>query len=87
MDVSKLPYAQWLEHNIQKLVESHPQHICIAAILPDDTVGTAYWRCDAQDKSILVHNIQVDITMDIIEENIGEIKQMLDQAEEGEELP
>ena len=84
MDVSKLPYAAWLEDTIQKLVESQPQHICIAAILPDDTVGTAYRMCDARDKSILAHNIQVDITMDIIEANIGEIKQMLDQAEEQE---
>ena len=84
MDVSKLPYAAWLEDTIRKLVESHPQHICIAAILPDDTVGTAYWMCDARDKSILAHNIQADITMDIIEANIGEIKQMLDQTEEQE---
>ena len=84
MDIEKLPYAKWLEETIRDLVEGNPQQICIAAIMPDRSVGTAYYECSAQDKAILAHNIQVDITMDVIEANIGEIKQMLDQTEEGD---
>lgn len=84
MDIWKAPYAAWLEDTIRDLVESNPQQICIAAIMPDKSVGTAYYECSAQDKAILAHNIQVDITMDIIEANISDIKQMLDQAEERE---
>lgn len=82
MDINKLPYAKWLEETIRDLVESNPQQICIAAIMTDRSVGTAYYACSVQDKAILAHNIQVDITMDVIEANIGEIKQMLEQAEE-----
>lgn len=82
MDIEKLPYAKWLEETIRDLVESQPECICVAAIMPDKSVGTAYYECSVQDKAILAHNIQVDITMDVIEANIGEIKQMLDQAGE-----
>ena len=84
MDIWKAPYASWLEDTIRDLVESNPQQICIAAIMPDKLVGTAYYKCTAQDKAIIAHNIQVDITMDIIEANISDIKQMLDQTEEWE---
>ena len=79
MDIDKLPYAKWLEETIRALVESNPQQICIAAIMPDRSVGTAYYECSAQDKAILAHNIQVDITMDVIEANIGEIKAMMEE--------
>lgn len=79
MDVSRLPYAAWLEDTIRDLVESKPKRICIAAIMPDQSVGTAYYDCSAQDKAIFAHNIQVDITMDVIEANIGEIKEMMEE--------
>ena len=84
MDIWKAPYAAWLEDTIRALVESNPQQICIAAIMPDKLVGTAYYKCTTQDKAILAHNIQVDIAMDIIEENTSDIKQMLDQEKERE---
>lgn len=84
MDIWKAPYAAWLEDTIRNLVESNPQQICISAIMPDKSVGVAYYKCSAQDKAIIAHNIQVDITMDIVEANISNIKQMLDQAEERE---
>ena len=83
-EFSNLPFAEWLEDTIKNLVESNPKHICVTAILPDETVGTAYWMCDARDKAILAHNIQADVTLDIIEANIGEIKRMLEEAEERE---
>lgn len=84
MDIDKLPYAKWLEETIRSLVESQPECICVAAIMPDRAVGTSYYNCSAQDKAILAHNIQVDITMDVIEANIGEIKEMLEQEEDGD---
>ena len=82
MDVSRLPYAQWLEDTLRDLVESKPKCICIAAIMPDQTVGTAYYDCTTQDKAIFAHNIQVDITMDVIKANIGEIKEIMEEETE-----
>ena len=86
MDVSKIPYAAWLEETIQKLVQSPAKHIAIVSLNSDQTVGTAYWMCDSQDKAVIAHHIQVDIIMDIIGVNADHIKAMLDDADEmGEE--
>ncbi len=82
MDFSKIPCAEWLEDTLRHLLSSDAEHICICALLADKTVGTAYYNCSAQDKAIIVHNIQTDIMMDVLEVNIDRIKDMLDGVED-----
>lgn len=57
--------------------------LCIAATKPDGTVFTGYYNADATDKAVFAHNIQSDVTMDIIRENIGKIKEMLEENDDG----
>ncbi len=40
-------------------------------------------NADATDKAVFAHNIQSDVTMDIIRENIGKIKEMLEENDNG----
>lgn len=80
-DITKQPYAAWLEESLQVIAEIDPVCLCIAATSPDGDVFTGYYGADATDKAVFAHNIQSDVTMDIIRANIDEIKGMLGEAE------
>lgn len=80
-DITKQPYAAWLEESLQVIVGLDPVCLCIAATSPDGDVFTGYYGADATDKAVFAHHIQGDVTMDIIRANINEIKGMLWEAE------
>lgn len=46
--------------------------------------ASAYYNADATDKAVIAHNIQADITMDIIRTNAAIIKDMIEHCEEDE---
>ena len=52
--------------------------------MPDGEVYTGYYNADATDKAVIAHNIQADITMDIIRTNAAIIKDMIEHCEEDE---
>lgn len=84
-DITKEPYAEWLEESLHVIAGIDPVCLCIAATSPDGNVFTGYYGADATDKAVFAHHIQSDVTMDIIRANIGTIKEMLeDSSEEGE---
>ena len=80
-DITKQPYAAWLEESLQVIAGLDPVCLCIAATTPDGDVFTGYYGADATDKAVFAHHIQSDVTMDIIRANIDEIKDMLRDAE------
>lgn len=80
-DITKQPYAVWLEESLQVIAGLDPVCLCIAATSPDGDVFTGYYGADATDKAVFAHHIQSDVTMDIIRANIEEIKDMLREAE------
>ena len=82
-DITKQPYAKWLEESIATIAGIDPCCICFAATKADGTVFTGYYNADAADKAVFAHNIQSDVTMDIIRENIGKIKEMLEENDDG----
>ena len=45
---------------------------------PDGDVFTGYYNADATDKALFAHNIQSDVTMDIIKANIDTIKKAME---------
>ena len=61
-----------------------PVCLCFAATMPDGEVYTGYYNADATDKAVIAHNIQADITMDIIRANAAIIKDMIEHCEEDE---
>lgn len=68
-DITKQPYAKWLEESIATIAGLDPCCICFAATKADGTVFTGYYNADATDKAVFAHNIRSDIVMDIIKAN------------------
>lgn len=77
-DITKKPYAAWMEESLKTIMETGAGKICVAAILPDGDVFTGYYNADATDKALFAHNIQSDVTMDIIKANIDTIKMAME---------
>ena len=80
-DITKLPYAPWLENAIRTLTEHHVHAACIVATVHDGYAMTGYWHADAQPKEIFAHNIQSDIVLDIVKQNAGIIKEAMEEEE------
>ena len=80
-DITKLPYAPWLENAIRILTEHHVHAACIVATVDDGDTMTGYWNADAQDKAIFAHNIQSDIVLDIVKQNADIIKRAMEEEE------
>lgn len=81
VDITKQPYAQWLEESLRVIAEFGPACLCIAATSPYGETFTGCYNADATDKAVFAHHIKSDVTMDIIRENIETIKRMLEEAE------
>lgn len=79
-DITKQPYAKWLEESIATIAGIDPCCICFAAIKADGTVFTGYYNADATDKAVFAHNIQSDIVMDIIKANADTISGILEDG-------
>lgn len=81
-DITKLPYAPWLEDTIRFLTEHDVQSICIWAITQNGDTMTGYWNSDLQDKAVLASAIQSDIVLGIVEQNIDVIKRAMEEGDE-----
>lgn len=82
-DITSQPWAEWLENSLETIIGIEPECLCIVAKNPDGAVFTGYYNADATEKAVFAHNIQSDVTMDIIRANIGEIKEMLEEGDDG----
>lgn len=82
-DITSQPWAEWLENSLETVMDIEPECRCIVATKPDGTVFTGYYNADATDKAVFAHNIQSDVIMHIIRENIGKIKKMLEENDDG----
>ena len=80
-DITKLPYAPWLEKALRTLTEHHVHSACIVATVDDGDTMTGYWNADTQEKAIFAHNIQSDIILDIVKQNAGIIKEAMEEEE------
>ena len=80
-DITKLPYAPWLEEAIRTLAEHDVRSACIVATIDDGDTMTGYWNADAQDKAIFAHNIQSDIILDTVPQNDGIKHQDLEEGD------
>ena len=80
-DITKLPYAPWLENSIRVLTEHDVHSACIVATVDDGDTMTGYWNADTQDKAIFAYNIQSDIVLDIVKQNADIIKRAMEEEE------
>lgn len=84
-DITRLPYAAWLEESIRTMSEFDVRSACIVVADKDDNTLTSYYRANAQDKAIFIHNIQSDITMDLIRLNADIVKRAIEKSKETED--
>ena len=82
-DIKRQPWAEWMENSMRTIMDIGAESMCIAGKTPDGTVFTGYYNADATDKAVFAHNIQSDVIMHIIRENIGKIKKMLEENDDG----
>lgn len=82
-DITRQPWSEWLENSLRTIMDIGAERMCIAGKTPDGTVFTGYYNANATDKVVFTLNIQSDVTMDIIRENIGKIKEMLEENDNG----
>lgn len=85
-DVTKLPYAPWLENAIKVLSQHDVKSACIVASIEGGDALTGYWKANARDKAIFASNIQSDIVIDTIQSNASLIRQMLEDAGDEEDV-
>ena len=78
-DITKLPYAPWLENVIKILTEHHVHAACIVATVDDGDAMTGYWNADAQDKEIIAHNIQSETVQDKVKQKDDNIKRAMEK--------
>lgn len=81
-DITKLPYAPWLEDTIIEMTEHEVQSICIAVKVDGDAMLTGYWNADTQDKAMSAAAIQNDIVSDIVEQTADAIKRAMEEGDE-----
>lgn len=77
----ELPYTEWLEETVKTIFEQNPDKISVCARLKDDCTLTAYYQCDAEDKAVFAHHITADAMLDIVLNNIGTVKEALNDFE------
>ena len=86
MDVTKTPYAGWLEELIKTLLELKPDKIGVAAITPDGDVLTGYYGdCTHVDKAVMGYHMNLDATMDVVTANAADIIEAAEEQEEDDE--
>ena len=86
-DLTKLPYAKWLEQSLQNIVGKPVQAICIMTKFKNtddelgDDIGTGYWNCSVADKLLFAGFLQQDSMLDSLKAN-GYIADDEDEFEE-----
>lgn len=85
-DITKTPYAPFLEDVIGLMMEQKPTKIAIVTLNPDGSMLTGYFGdCDQQDKALLAHQIYSDSIMDIVRNNAGMILEAADEEADDED--
>lgn len=82
-DITKQPYAKWLEESLRDLVDLEPATIGIVCIMPDGSTGTHYYQADNRDRLIMTEAIMLDYMEALIEVNADHLRELL--LGEGEE--
>ena len=86
MDVTKTPYAEFLENFIRSIMELQPGKIGVCAILPDGSVLTGYYGdCSHQDKAMMGYHFHTDAVMETVEANARRIIEAAEDTQEGED--
>lgn len=76
-------YANFLEETVKSIMIMEPTAVAVVGILQDGNVFTGYYNCDGTDLAVMAHSIYADSVMDVIRARADEVKEALDELEEG----
>lgn len=85
LDLSKVPFAAWLEKILPQVCRQDAKAIAIICLNRDGTVGTGYYNAVAGDKGTMAWQLLLDGVWDMILANADLLKQKLEEAGDGEE--
>ena len=81
--------ADWLEDCVKHFFEqdrdSRIECAAMITVSENGYVMTGYFQADAQDMALFAHNIYSDALMEVVLNNIGKVKEKLDELEEEED--
>lgn len=63
-DITKMPYAYWLEQTLRDISEQPVQSIILAGVLESGDVYTSYYETPMADKLLIAGIINQDAMMD-----------------------
>lgn len=76
---------EFAEQVARELIEHPPEAAAVVSYCPrEDRVTTNYLNCDFQKRAVLIAHMIVDLVMEIIENNAGEIREILEEEENGD---
>lgn len=78
-DITKTPYAPFLEDVIRTIMEHRPTKIAVVSLNPDTYVTGYFGDFNQQDKALLAHCIYSDSIIDIV---LANAKMILEAADE-----
>ena len=87
-DITKMPYASWLEQALQDISEHPVQSIILAGVLENRDVYMSYYETPMADKLLIAGIINQDAMMDnliangYIEEDDSDDEEDIDGKEE-----
>lgn len=86
MDLSKVPFAKWLEAILPEVCRQDAKAIAILTLNRDESIGTAFYNACAGDKGRLAWQLLLDGVWDMITVNADRLKEELDELpEDGED--
>ena len=71
----------WLEESIRTMLSGKPISAAVVAQNAEGEVLTGYFHADAQTKAIFAHNINADAMLDVVLNNIGMVRDALDELD------
>lgn len=83
MDVTKTPYAEFMETVVKGVVENQPEKIAVVGVMPDGEAFTgSYGDCGPYDLMQMASHLMADAMLDIAKANAKDIVRAAEEQEE-----
>lgn len=84
MDVTQTPYAEFLEHFIESIMELKPTKVgvCLLGCVGDTSLTGYLGECCPEDKAVMAYHINSDAILDTVKANARDIIQAAEEQEE-----
>ena len=76
-------YVNFLEETVKSVMTMEPAAVAVVGVLQDGNVFTGYYNCRIADLVAMAHSLYFDSIMNEIRERADEVKEALDELEEG----